>query len=74
MDKATMYAELEAQMQLLIENYQCEWRTALNEPQQRARLNSYVNAAAPARSEFGFVSERGQLIPFRQVNSKETTL
>ena len=73
-DSLGLGAELEAQMQLLIENYQCEWRTALNDPEQRARFNSYVNAAPPARSEFGFVSERGQLIPIRQVNSKETML
>lgn len=79
-DSLGLCAELEAQMQLLIANYQCEWQTALNDPAQRARFNSYVNAAAPARSDFGFVPERGQLIPSRQLNidipieSKETSL
>ncbi|HEX5792990.1 MAG TPA: hypothetical protein VFY01_06905, partial [Rheinheimera sp.] len=73
-DSLGLAAELEAQMQLLISNYQCEWQTVLNDPTQRARFNSYVNTAAPARSEFGFVPERGQLIPIRQLNNKETTL
>src|SRR5690606_28539031 len=75
-DSLGLAAELEAQMQLLIANYQCEWQTVLADPVQRARFNSYVNAAAPARSEFGFVPERGQLIPIRQLkpDTQETTL
>ena len=75
-DSLGLGAELEAQMQLLIGNYQCEWQTALNDPAQRARFNSYVNADAPARSDFGFMPERGQLIPIRQlkIDTQETTL
>src|SRR5690606_24918699 len=73
-DSLGLGAELEAQMQLLVGNYQCEWQTVLADPVQRARFNSYVKAAAPARGEFGFVPERGPLIPTRQLNNKENTL
>ncbi|WP_290797352.1 nitrite reductase large subunit NirB [Flavihumibacter sp. UBA7668] len=36
--------ELEAEMQGLVDNYQCEWKEAINNPEIRKRFQHFVNA------------------------------
>jgi len=73
-DSLGIGAELEAQMALLVDNYQCEWKTALETPEQRARFKSFVNAPAPERDSFGFRAERGQLIPSQFIDAASPQL
>ena len=40
-------AELEAQMQHVVDTYQCEWKTAVNDPETRQRFRSFVNSDKP---------------------------
>ncbi|SFX32014.1 nitrite reductase large subunit NirB [Marinospirillum alkaliphilum] len=66
-DSLGIGAELESQMQQVVDTYQCEWKTAINDPQKRKRFRSYVNAAEPRRAHIQMIEERGQLIPAREV-------
>ena len=53
--------ELEAQMAKLRETYQCDWKTAIENPEFTKRFKSFVNVDSPA--EQLFVLERGQIRP-----------
>ena len=44
-DSLGLGAELEAQMQHVVDTYQCEWKTAVTDPQVRQRFRSFVNIA-----------------------------
>jgi len=57
-------AELEQQMQQVVDTYQCEWKTAVTDPAVRARFRSFVNSDAPDE-HIVFVQERGQIRPAR---------
>ncbi|MEN3158451.1 nitrite reductase large subunit NirB [Alkalimonas sp. NCh-2] len=70
-DSLQLGEQLDAQMAHLIAEYQCEWKTALNDPEQRSRFRSFVNAAPPERASFGFQPERGQLIPSRTLEAPQ---
>lgn len=61
-DKLGLGAELEAQMQHLIDTYQCEWKTTLENPEKLKRFRHYVNASAGDET-LRFVRERGQRRP-----------
>jgi nitrite reductase (NADH) large subunit len=54
--------ELEAQMNAVVDTYQCEWKTTLENPESRKRFRQFVNSAA-SDSNIQFVSERGQVRP-----------
>lgn len=54
--------ELEAQMQVIVDAYQCEWKTTLASPQARQRFRQFVNSPE-ADSNIEFVDERGQIRP-----------
>lgn len=53
--------ELEAQMESLRDTYQCDWKTAIENPEFTKRFKSFVNVDSPA--EQLFVMERGQIRP-----------
>lgn len=53
--------QLEAQMAALRETYQCDWKTAIENPEFTKRFKSFVNVDSPA--EQLFVLERGQIRP-----------
>jgi nitrite reductase (NADH) large subunit len=53
---------LEAQMQAVIDNYQCEWSNALSDPEKLKRFRSFVNDARPD-PDIIVTEERGQLRP-----------
>jgi hypothetical protein len=42
--------ELEQEMARVVESYQCEWQTTLNDPQRLALFRSYVNSDEPDES------------------------
>ena len=54
--------ELEAQMQTVIDNYECEWAGALKDPEKLKRFRSFVNDARPDPNII-VTEERGQLRP-----------
>ena len=63
-DSLGLGAELEAQMQHVVDTYQCEWKTAVTDPEVRKRFRSFVNSDA-TDERIVFVKERGQIRPAR---------
>ena len=61
-DSLGLCAELEAQMQHVADTYQCEWKTAVTDPETRKRFRSFVNSDK-ADENVLFVEERGQIRP-----------
>ena len=63
-DSLGINAELEADMQKLVDTYECEWKKAINDPETLKRFRPFVNSDEPDRSVV-FVAERGQIRPAR---------
>jgi len=63
-DTLGIAAELEAQMQQVVDSYACEWKAAINNPATRQRFRSFVNSDKPDE-HIVFVEERGQIRPAR---------
>jgi nitrite reductase (NADH) large subunit len=61
-DKLGLAAELEAQMQHVVDTYECEWTRAVTDPETRKRFRHFVNSDA-ADANVTFVEERGQIRP-----------
>ncbi|MBY5924125.1 MULTISPECIES: nitrite reductase large subunit NirB [unclassified Halomonas] len=61
-DSLGLGAELERQMQQVIDSYQCEWAGALSDPDKLKRFRSYVNDHR-ADPDIIVTQERGQLRP-----------
>ncbi|KVE36484.1 nitrite reductase large subunit NirB [Burkholderia sp. TSV86] len=61
-DKLGIAAELEADMQRIVDTYECEWKKAVDDPATRRRFRHFVNSDAPD-STIAFVKERGQIRP-----------
>lgn len=59
-DSLGMAAQWEADMQLLVEAYQCEWKTAVENPAIRKRFNHFVNAPGEKDPTVRFDSLRDQ--------------
>jgi nitrite reductase (NADH) large subunit len=64
-DKLGIAAELEAQMQHIVETYACEWKGALEDPEKLKRFRQFVNSDKSDDSVV-FVREREQIRPARQ--------
>ena len=54
--------QLEAEMELLIDAYACEWKEVVNNPALRARFKHFVNTAEPDPTQ-QFDIQRGQKVP-----------
>ncbi|TQV76851.1 nitrite reductase large subunit [Aliikangiella marina] len=54
--------ELERQIAHVIANYQCEWKTTINDPEALKRFKPFVNSNE-TDSTIEFVRERGQIRP-----------
>lgn len=54
--------ELEAQMDHLVDTYQCEWKTTVENPEKLKRFRHFVNTD-DKDSNVVFVKERGQIRP-----------
>lgn len=63
-DSLGLADELEAQMQLVVDRYECEWANALKDPEKLKRFRTFVNAKG-ADPDIHFVKERGQRRPAR---------
>jgi nitrite reductase (NADH) large subunit len=63
-DHLGIAAELEADMQHVVDTYQCEWKTAVTNPEVRKRFRTFINDTG-ADSRIVFVDERGQKRPAR---------
>jgi nitrite reductase (NADH) large subunit len=62
-DSLGMCARWEAEMQLLVDSYECEWKAAINNPEIRKRFNHFVNAPAEKDPAVQFVEFRDQKKP-----------
>jgi nitrite reductase (NADH) large subunit len=63
-DSLGIGAELEADMQKLVDAYECEWKKAINDPETLKRFRHFVNSDEPDGNVV-FVTERGQIRPAR---------
>ena len=61
-DKLQLAAELEAEMQHVVDTYECEWKKDVNDPDTRKRFRHFVNSDE-ADANVSFVEERGQIRP-----------
>ncbi len=61
-DRLGIAAQLEQQMQHVIDSYQCEWKTTLQDPNKLKRFRHFVNSDL-ADDNVVFVEERGQIRP-----------
>ncbi|WDI42809.1 nitrite reductase large subunit NirB [Bremerella sp. P1] len=61
-DSLNICEELEARMQMLVDTYQCEWKTVVEDPEKRAFFKQFVNTD---ESELGIeiITERDQQRP-----------
>jgi len=62
-DSLGIGADLDAQMALLVENYEDEWAATLRDPEKLKRFASFVNAPDTPDPSLAFVEERGQVRP-----------
>jgi nitrite reductase (NADH) large subunit len=68
-DALNINQELEAQMSTVIENYQCEWKTTIENEASRKRFRQFVNSQA-TDANIQFVEERGQVRPATEMEKK----
>ncbi|MDH0747676.1 nitrite reductase large subunit NirB [Pseudomonas sp. GD03842] len=63
-DSLGLAAELEGQMQWVVDRYECEWANALKSPEKLKRFRTFVNDARPD-PDIQFIKERSQRRPAR---------
>jgi nitrite reductase (NADH) large subunit len=61
-DKLGIAAELEKDMQHVVDTYACEWKLAVTDPETRKRFRTFVNSDK-ADPNVVFMEERGQIRP-----------
>ncbi|PCJ31260.1 MAG: nitrite reductase (NAD(P)H) [Gammaproteobacteria bacterium] len=61
-DKLNINARLEAQMQRVVDTYQCEWKTTIEDESKLRRFRHFVNSDKTDEN-IVFVEERGQIRP-----------
>jgi len=61
-DSLGIAIELEAEMQTLVNTYQCEWKTTIADPEKVSRFQHFINSPQPDPGIVK-VEERGQLRP-----------
>ncbi len=61
-DKLGLCAELEQQISYVIDTYQCEWKTTINDESKLKRFRHFINSDQPDDNVV-FVEERGQIRP-----------
>ena len=61
-DKLGVGAELDAEMQHVVDTYACEWKHAVEDPSTRKRFRHFVNSNQPDANVV-FEAERGQIRP-----------
>jgi nitrite reductase (NADH) large subunit len=71
-DSLGIAAELEVEMQKLVDTYECEWKKAIESPETLKRFRHFVNSQE-TDTHIQFVDERGQIRPMRRAEKTETT-
>jgi nitrite reductase (NADH) large subunit len=61
-DSLGIGAQLDAEMQHLVDTYECEWKHAVNDPATRQRFRHFVNSDK-ADENVVFTQDRGQIRP-----------
>lgn len=61
-DSLNINAELEAQMELIVDTFQCEWKTTIEDPERLKYFRHFVNSDK-TDEKILFVQERGQIRP-----------
>ncbi|MCG8383277.1 MAG: nitrite reductase large subunit NirB [Gammaproteobacteria bacterium] len=64
-DKLSICDELEAQMNHVVNTYQCEWKTTVEDEEKVKRFRFFVNSDQ-ADDNVVFIEERGQIRPARE--------
>ncbi|MDO9212650.1 MAG: nitrite reductase large subunit NirB [Methylococcales bacterium] len=72
-DKLGLCEQLEEQMQYVIDTYQCEWKTTIEDENKLKRFRHFINSDA-ADDNVVFVEERGQIRPAREDERKHFNL
>jgi len=72
-DSLGICADLEKQMQHVVDTYQCEWKTAINDKEKLKRFRQFVNSDGEDEHVL-FVEERGQIRPASKAERKRTQL
>lgn len=72
-DSLGIAEELEAQMELLIENYVCEWAETINDTEKLKRFRHFVNSEQ-GDDNVVFVTERDQIRPATDSEKSEIKL
>jgi len=67
-DKLSICAELEKDMQYVVDTYQCEWKTAVETPSIAKRFTHFVNSTA-SDENIVFIREREQIRPADKASS-----
>ncbi len=70
-DSLGIASELEKQMQHVVDTYQCEWKTAINDQDKLKRFRQFVNSDKEDEAVL-FVEERGQIRPATDAEKKRT--
>ncbi|HKY93612.1 MAG TPA: nitrite reductase large subunit NirB, partial [Nevskiaceae bacterium] len=70
-DSLGIAAELEAEMQKLVDTYECEWKKAIETPETLKRFRHFVNSQE-TDTHIQFVDERGQIRPMRRAEKTES--
>jgi nitrite reductase (NADH) large subunit len=68
-DSLGLGEELEAQMQNVVDTYQCEWKTAIENEQSRKRFRQFVNSDE-SDMNIVFVEEREQIRPATELEKE----
>jgi nitrite reductase (NADH) large subunit len=61
-DSLGICADLEAEMEHVVDTYQCEWKTTIENPEKVKQFRSFVNADKSDK-DIVFIQERGQIRP-----------
>ncbi|MDN4502417.1 nitrite reductase large subunit NirB [Alteromonadaceae bacterium BrNp21-10] len=69
-DSLGLAAELEAQMQHVVDTYECEWKVAMSNEASRKRFRQFVNSKE-TDSNVIFVQEREQIRPATEQEKQE---
>ncbi|WP_323142941.1 nitrite reductase large subunit NirB [Massilia phyllosphaerae] len=72
-DKLGIAAELEAEMQNVVDTYRDEWKNAIEDPAVRERFRTFVNSDA-ADDNVVFMPERGQIRPATPEERKQRVI
>ena len=62
--------ELEKEMQHIVDTYECEWKSAVEDPKRRRRFSHFINNPN-GDEKVNFGQLRGQIVPEVSPSSEE---